>query len=525
MARPHPELENLLEGLRAEGTFVSQGNFTIDLVQAREKLKKFQLLDPYHYVLPLVSAAVLGGGSRMLCRVEPARFSMEFDGLAFTPEELEGMFSALLISSTVLGRRRVAELAVGINAALALSPREIKLDSHDGERRVLALFTARKQKVEVSDPPESTQPWTTITVQHAPMRALWRKTQRDAPEVQALHARCRLAHLELSINDTPLPRTIGWETSRCLVASYLKAGEPRAGCEITLGKLRSRLSRLGDTRGPYAAVVSLGGDAAQEVVFVHHGLLFRRPDLSLGPGARAVVWAPELKRDLSQSGVIEDETFHLLLEQLQLEVFAMLNLLEGKLGQLSEWSDAERREALDQLERLVGFRVRHGDHPGALKLARRLVDARDPDTLGYQFGDYIQALLEARDPRNSPDAISRRFSEVLGPLAKTHGVEVRRNVIGARDDSVVSQFAFKGAFARCETLLNRLLAVEEQLFGRQDPLVLSRMQKMAEDFKFKRPARARELNEALVQAQKPMEIALAEQARYVGKQVSKVSLR
>ena len=40
-------------------------------------------------------------------RVDPARFSMEFDGLAFTPEELEGMFSALLISNTVVGRLRV----------------------------------------------------------------------------------------------------------------------------------------------------------------------------------------------------------------------------------------------------------------------------------------------------------------------------------------------------------------------------------------------------------------------------------
>lgn len=524
MAERHPELENLLEGIRSEGTFVSQGNFTLDLVQAREKLKRFQLLDPYHYVLPLVSAVVLGGGRTLRCRVGPAFFSMEFDGAAFSPEELEGMFSALLISSSVVGRRRIAELAVGINAALALSPREIKLDSWDHQRRVQALFTPRKQKVEVGEAP-GTAPWTTISVQHAGIRALWRKTQRDAPEVQALHNRCRLAPLELTINDKLLPRVVGWEKQPCLVASYLKAGEPRPGCGITLGKLKARVTRTSETRGPYSAVVSLGSDASEEVVFVHHGLAFRRPDLSLGPGTRAVVWAPELKRDLSQTNIIEDETFEIMLEQLRLEIFAMLNQLEGKLSQLSEWPVEERREALDQLERLVGFRVQNGDWPGAYKLSKAIVNAREPDSLHYQLSDYAQALLESRDKRNHPDAVMKRFSETLGALAKTHGLELKRIFVGNKDDSVVSRFGFEGSFKVKETIFNRLLAVEEQLFGLRDELVLARMQKVAEELQFKRPARSKELKLALVEAQKPMERQLASQARYHGKQIAKVSLR
>lgn len=525
MAGSHRELENLLEGLRSEGTFVSQGNFTLDLVRAREKLKKFQLLDPYHYVLPLVSAAVLGGASTLQCRVGSSRFSMEFNGAPFTPEELEGMFSALLISTSVIGRRRVAELAVGINAALALSPRQIVLESLDEERLVLATFTPRKQKVEVSQAPEGSTPWTRISVQHAGIRALWRKTQRDAPEVQALHARCRLSRLELSLNDVPLPSTVGWESQPCLVASYLRAGEHRPGCEATLGKLKARASQLDATAGPYAAVLSLGGDAPQEVVFVHHGLSFRRPDLSLGPGTRAVVWAPELKRDLSQTQIIADENFELILEQLRLKVFSMLSLLEGKLSQLSEWSDSERLEALDLLSGLVGFRAQHDDQPGALHLARKLVGARQPDTLGYQFADYALALLESRDRCNHPDSIARRLEETLGALARSHGVELRRRVVGNRDDSIAAIYGFEGAFAKKVTLLDRLLELEEQLFGPRDEMVLSRMQQMVSELQFKRPARAKELRLAITEAQKPLELEIESQARYHGKQISKVSLR
>lgn len=525
MAGPHRELENLLEGLRSEGTFVSQGNFTLDLVRAREKLKKFQLLDPYHYVLPLVSAAVLGGASTLHCRVGSSRFSMEFNGAPFTAEELEGMFSALLISSSVIGRRRVAELAVGINAALALSPRQILLESLDEERVVLATFTPRKQKVEVGEAPEGASPWTRISVQHAGIRALWRKTQRDAPEVQALHARCRLARLELRLNDQPLPATVGWESQPCLVASYMRAGEHRHGCEPTLGKLNARIPMLDTTGGPYAAVLSLGGEATQELVFVQHGLSFRRPDLSLGPGTRAVVWAPELKRDLSQTHLIADEAFELILDQLRLKVFSLLNALEGKLSQLSEWSASERREALDLLPRLVGFRVQHNDYAGAVALSRKLVAASDPDSLGYQLADYVLALLEARDRRNSPDAVSRRLDEALGALARTHGLELKHRYVGNRDDSIASIFGFEGAFAKKVTLLERLLEVEEQLFGPRDELVLSRMQHMVSELQFKRPARAKELRLAITEAQKPMELEIESQARYHGKQVSKVSLR
>lgn len=525
MASRHAELDHLLEGLRAEGTFVSQGNFTLDLVAAREKLKKFQLLDPYHYVLPLLTAVVLGGGRSLRCEVAPARFSMEFDGQSFTPEELEGMFSALLVTSSVLGRRRIAELAVGINAALALSPREIVLESVDSERALRAVFTARKQSVEIGPPPESAPHLHRIEVHHAGIRALWRKTRRDAPEVQALQARCRLANLELKINDTPLPRLVGWEGHPCLIASYLKAGEPRPGCELTLGKLNARILRTDETRGPYSAVVSVGGEAPEELVVVNHGLTFRRPGRYLGPGVRAVIWAPELKRDLSQTNLIEDESFELIVEQLGLEVFAMLSVLESRMAQLGEWTPDERREALDQLERLVGFRFQHGDAPGALKLCRKIVAARESESLAYQLSDYTRSLLESEDKRNSPDAIERRFLETLGALAKSHGLELRRRVVGAKDDSVVSRFYFEGKFKFKETLLTRLLATEEQLYGRQDSLVQNRMQQMLDEFRFKSPARSRELAQALVEAQKPMERELASQMRYHGKQISKVSLR
>ncbi|GMU55375.1 MAG: hypothetical protein AMXMBFR33_45210 [Candidatus Xenobia bacterium] len=525
MTDAHPELANLLENLRSEGTFQSHGSFTLDLVHAREKLKKFQLLDPYHYVLPLVSAVVLGGGSTLRCRVGPARFSMEFDGTPFTVEELEGMFSVLLVGSSPVAQRRVAELAVGINAALSLSPRQVSLVSVHPDQVVKATFTARKQQVETTPPPEKAQPWTRIEVQHAGMRALWRKTQRDAPEVLALHQRCRLANLELTVNDLSFPPQVGWESHSCLVASYLRAGEARKGCEITIGKLSSRVDppRTDVTAGPYSAVVTLGGEAPQELVFVHHGLIFRRPDLSLGPGTRAAIWAPELRRNLSHTELVQDESFELIVEQLKLEIFRMLTLLEGRFAELP---DPDRQEAVDCLQRLVGFRMQHDEVLQALKLARLLIRARPAGSLPALLDDYVVALIEQRDPRkNDPAAVQLRLEQTLGALARAHGLELKRIVLGARDDSAVSRFTFDGPFPRVETLLNRLLATEEQLFGLAHEHVQARMQSMVTLFGSKRPARARELKITLNELQRPMELALESQARYHGKQLSKVSLR
>ncbi|MEW6280231.1 MAG: hypothetical protein AB1758_16505, partial [Candidatus Eremiobacterota bacterium] len=99
MASARKQMQALLEGLRSEGTHDSKGFFTLNLTQARQKLKSYQLLDPYHYVCPLLVAAVRGGARTLRVELLPGILVMEFDGAPFTAEELEGLFSSLLIES------------------------------------------------------------------------------------------------------------------------------------------------------------------------------------------------------------------------------------------------------------------------------------------------------------------------------------------------------------------------------------------------------------------------------------------
>ena len=58
MSQTSLTLDDFLQGLGAEGRRDSTGHFTMDLAKAAEKLRQFQLPDPYFYCLKWLQAAV-----------------------------------------------------------------------------------------------------------------------------------------------------------------------------------------------------------------------------------------------------------------------------------------------------------------------------------------------------------------------------------------------------------------------------------------------------------------------------------
>ncbi|MEW6278213.1 MAG: hypothetical protein AB1758_06295, partial [Candidatus Eremiobacterota bacterium] len=382
--------------------------------------------------------------------------------------------------------------------------------------------TVRSQRVAEEQP----QPWVRLEVHHGigwgRVRGLLRRTLRkQEPEVAVLMERCRLAPLELTLNGQSLPRLVGWEESPALVASYRTAGEKRPGCEITLGKLQALRTVTGSSRGPFSLVMTVGGGAPSETVFVHHGLTFRRPDLRLGPGVRALVFAPELKKDLSHTALVEDDTFKLLQESLRLEMFELFGELEPMLPELP----AERRpEALACLDWLVGFRLQHGDLPGALRLATRVADAREgKPSVELALSQYMLAHIDRELGR--PKLARKRLEEAMQALAACFGVTFRTNHTTGREDSYVSFVTFEGA--RDEEAYLAMAAAEQILFGPRHDLFIERLRFLRQFYSFRNPARSREydalVNADLVDGQ--LLPQLASQARYVGKKdLPKVSL-
>jgi hypothetical protein len=111
------------------GRFVESGTFRVDRARALEKLSRYQLPDPRHFVRPWLRAAVLQGASRIAVSGEEGRAVLSFDGKPLEARLLEDPFSHLLEESEASAHEAGRMLAVGLLACLRLSPAEVELRS------------------------------------------------------------------------------------------------------------------------------------------------------------------------------------------------------------------------------------------------------------------------------------------------------------------------------------------------------------------------------------------------------------
>lgn len=88
--------EELLAQLRAGGRVDSQGKFTLAGEAAREKLRRFQLRNPTHYLLFALRAAVAAGASELI--VEYLPWHVRIDAPGWTPPRRENLVSGLFES-------------------------------------------------------------------------------------------------------------------------------------------------------------------------------------------------------------------------------------------------------------------------------------------------------------------------------------------------------------------------------------------------------------------------------------------
>lgn len=145
-------IHEMLSELRKEGHETRRGGFTLDREKAREKMSAFSLADPRCYVLELVQAAVLMQGEAVRREVaiagdrrgllaadaSPIRFDIDSDGMhlrfggePFTVEDFDLIYASLFSGGDDRRSRARRQLALGLNAALALNPRFVRVVSGD----------------------------------------------------------------------------------------------------------------------------------------------------------------------------------------------------------------------------------------------------------------------------------------------------------------------------------------------------------------------------------------------------------
>ncbi len=140
-------LAAVIDDSRAGAESVERGHFRLDWERALDKIKRFQLTDAHRYVLELVQAAVASGATRIDVTTDSDDVILDFDGPPYSEPELTRLFDYLFAQQLELVRLK--ELALGVNAALALEPKFIVVDSGDGKQGFrLRLTSHRDLRVE-----------------------------------------------------------------------------------------------------------------------------------------------------------------------------------------------------------------------------------------------------------------------------------------------------------------------------------------------------------------------------------------
>ncbi len=323
-----PHVDALVESLRTDGATqgatAEPGEFTLDRDVALKKLRQFQLADPPAYVLELLQAAVLKGATWIDFRIDTDDTWMRFDGAPFTATELQEVYAAVFRSDSDDATRALRQLALGLNAALGLSPRWIQVRSGlPGQRVAFELRRDQHQPVgglaaEVKaspgrDPDEVT---TEIHVKARFRPALVRRFVKNLrsmlPEEWVLRRRARFCTLDVKLDGG----NIAWGLTVEDAVHTVTYDRPGITCRCSL----------------------VPGFDPPKVHWVVNGALITTTELrgKGGEGFVAVVQANGLRKDVSQTSIVVDELYEEALALIDRGRNKLKNTSSGKKDQIDQ---------------------------------------------------------------------------------------------------------------------------------------------------------------------------------------------
>jgi len=344
-------VDGFLADLRGEGEHNSEGEFTLDPRQAAEKLRLFQLSDPYHYVLLLAEAAFLGGATFLRAQVSSREVQLSHDG---EPGELGDLFERIF---TTRVRPDLRSLGLGLNAALRLAPQCLTVEC--GEQRL--QVSAEGNRVE-SCPPA---PHWRVTLRHRLGWQMLKKvlslTERQ-PEADALSSFCRWAPARVEVNGQALVdrRPAG----DALLQARIRSSKALARLPWNPGSEPPVTLEL-PSPGNFEAVLTgfPAGDPQQsQVELIVNGVWAGRRPLP-NPYLRLLgaVSCPGLERNVSRTDVVDTPALQRILRQVKL---LARELLKGALRSLRERPAVELGPLRPWLLNLLREQVRAKDYAG-----------------------------------------------------------------------------------------------------------------------------------------------------------------
>ena len=304
------ELDAIAQRLRAEGRAAATGGFTLDAERAREKLRQFQLADPHRYVLLMVQALAVRGATAVHARVDTSSLTLESDAQPFSFEELSELYP--LLFSERAPPPGLRELALALNAAMALNPRSAVLECGAADASGVRL-EQRVGRDDVIERATGITPGVRLVVRERFRPGLvlrfFALGSNVVREQVLLVTRCAHAGIDVRVNDVSVPP---WQFPPDCAWAH----------DVTLGG--RAIGRI--------ALAATGGPGEIEIVRHHVWLAthrFEAPELACIRGA---LDASHLRTDASMADVVQDQHYQELLAAIAAARDAALSAMASELA-------------------------------------------------------------------------------------------------------------------------------------------------------------------------------------------------
>lgn len=374
------QIDDLLAEFAAEGHRVSTGQFTLDPQRAREQLARYSSSNPDLFLLQFVRYAGL-------CQAKEANISLVGDELTLSHN---GQYPSLDRLQNLVTQLKTNEAALTccLWNALRFRCTEAHIATPDGSVRhnrqlegqlgpgsasghqfkvVLKLpVTAPQDRL---TPPigETQRDILNKSCAYSPVKVIYLGKPLERPEPQQLvfHSWMRPEHIKSLLPD-PVKSQMSWPT------------------------VKSSLERNFITSSDYQGYLMLGQiEGPSRLEFVIQGICYPVRVDWLPPSSHALIQAENLRLDLSGEQIVQNESFHNLIQTLQNDIAAVMLKFSENLQPLPPAAAAH-------LELVVSQRLRAGDLTQASELCRWIYLKAYTSRVRKDFGRWQRASFVYR---------------------------------------------------------------------------------------------------------------------------------
>jgi len=309
-------VDELLGALHEEGALDSSGRFTVAR-QARDKLRRFQLLEPQRCVLQFVAAALAGNAPAIDVRGTDDELELRYDGFAPNATELRSLLDYLFHGDSAPAIHR--ELAVGVNTALELT-RKVTIESWEGSSGYKIEFRTAGDELETPGFVLTHCPWG----KKASGCRIKLHFKEEASLMDSLAGRTAgkrsVEFLARHCSHAPIPLREGRDLRPALIfrpaLAILRLSVP--GVRLAGYQSDSQAFALErEARGACAALLSVRPDRGGGVRWVHRGITLRLDHKTFDGRVEGVIYCDHLRKNISFTDLVEDEAFTAAVEELQ----------------------------------------------------------------------------------------------------------------------------------------------------------------------------------------------------------------